>query len=134
MSVEDKQYCPVEQSLNLISKKWVVLIIRDIFFGKKHFNEFKEDKPELTNNVLSRCLKKMEEDNLIIKKVDPNNIRDTEYVLTQQGLDLNRIIYDLAVYSLKNDEQCCSYYDNATREAIRKFYEEKLIISDSNSN
>lgn len=37
--------CPVEFSLNIIQKKWVVQIIRDMFFGKEHFNEFKEDKP-----------------------------------------------------------------------------------------
>jgi DNA-binding HxlR family transcriptional regulator len=45
--------CPVDRTLNLINKKWSVQIIRDLFFGKKHFKEFKEDKPQLSNKVLS---------------------------------------------------------------------------------
>lgn len=34
--------CPVELSLNLINKKWTVLLIRDMFFGKTRFKEFKK--------------------------------------------------------------------------------------------
>ena len=45
--------CPIEQTVNLIQKKWLVLIIRDMFFGKTHFNQFKENKPKLSNKVLS---------------------------------------------------------------------------------
>lgn len=31
------------------------------FFGKSHFSEFKYDKPDLSNKVLSDCLKNLEE-------------------------------------------------------------------------
>lgn len=58
------KYCPVEMSLDLITKKWVIQLVRDMLFGKTHFNEFKENK-DITNKVLSRCLKQMEEDRLI---------------------------------------------------------------------
>ena len=44
------KYCPVELSLDLITKKWVVQLIRDMLFGKSHFNEFKEDK-NITNKL-----------------------------------------------------------------------------------
>ena len=55
-----KIVCPVDRTLNLINRKWSIQIIRDLFFGKKHFKEFKEDKPELSNKVLSNCLKDLE--------------------------------------------------------------------------
>ena len=29
--------CPVEKTLNIIGKKWAVLIIRDLLSGKKRF-------------------------------------------------------------------------------------------------
>ena len=41
--------CSVESALNLIKKKWVVQILRDLFFGKSRFSEFKKDKPKLSN-------------------------------------------------------------------------------------
>lgn len=64
-----KIVCPVDVTLNLINKKWSIQIIRDMFFGKKHFKEFKEDKPKLSNKVLSNCLKDLEENGLIEKVV-----------------------------------------------------------------
>ena len=85
---ETVKFCPVELSLNIITKKWVIQIVRDMFFGKSHFNEFKEDKPELTNKVLSRCLKEMQENNIIEKTIDPDN-SSIVYKLTDKGLALN---------------------------------------------
>ncbi|WP_368660165.1 winged helix-turn-helix transcriptional regulator [Methanosphaera sp.] len=32
-------------------------IIRDLFFGKTHFKEFQEDKPKLSNKILSKKIK-----------------------------------------------------------------------------
>ncbi|HIH35262.1 MAG TPA: helix-turn-helix transcriptional regulator [Methanosphaera sp.] len=43
--------CPVELSLRIINRKWVLQIIRDMFFGKKRFSEFKEGKPDLSKLV-----------------------------------------------------------------------------------
>ena len=43
------------------------------FFGKKRFNEFKDGKPNLSNKVLSNCLKEMEENGLISRNSNENN-------------------------------------------------------------
>ena len=45
---------------------------------KKRFNEFKEGKPNLSNKVLSNCLKEMEENGLITRKTNGG----IEYKLT----------------------------------------------------
>ena len=63
-------HCPVELSLDIISRKWVLQIICDMFFGKSRFIEFKQERPNLSNKALSRCLKLMEEENLIKKAID----------------------------------------------------------------
>ena len=60
--------CPIENTLKLINRKWTVVLIRDMFQGKKHFLEFKENKENLSNNVLSDTLKNMETNKLIEKK------------------------------------------------------------------
>ena len=82
--------CPIELVVKLINIKWVIQIIRDLFFGKTHFSEFKEDKPELSNKVLSNCLKSMENDG-IIQRISDRYEREVEYILTKKGQALNKI-------------------------------------------
>ena len=35
--------CPIENSVKLLNRKWTIVLIRDMFLGKKHFFEFKEN-------------------------------------------------------------------------------------------
>jgi DNA-binding HxlR family transcriptional regulator len=117
------KYCPIELSLDLITKKWVIQLVRDMLFGKTHFNEFKENK-DITNKVLSRCLKQMEEDKLITKTVDGKN---TEYHLTSKGKALNKVVYELAMYTVNTDEYN-QYYSEESKEKIRNLFKEKLDL------
>ena len=99
-----------------------------MFFGKKHFREFKEDKPKLSNKVLSSCLKELEENGLIEKKVLDDNPLSTEYYLTEYGQSMNRIIYELAMFTL-NDE---TKYSKETRAALKDNFKKTLEIDDWN--
>ena len=124
----DKVVCPVDKTLNLINKKWSIQIIRDMFFGKKHFKEFKEDKPKLSNKVLSNCLKELEENGLIEKKVLSTTPVTTEYYLTEYGKSMNRVIYELAMFTL-HDEKDNSYSDE-TRNELKESFKQTLNIED----
>lgn len=124
----EKIVCPVDKTLNLINKKWSIQIIRDLFFGKKHFKEFKEDKPNLSNKVLSNCLKELEENGLIKKEVLNTTPVTTEYYLTEYGKSMNRIIYELAMFTL-HDENNNSYPDDV-RNDLKETFKEKLEITD----
>ena len=73
--------CPIELVVKLINKKWVIQIMRDLFYGKSRFNEFKEDKPDLSNKVLSNCLKDMESNGLIHRIVDKCDKKNIKYFL-----------------------------------------------------
>ncbi|MBE6497031.1 MAG: helix-turn-helix transcriptional regulator [Methanobrevibacter sp.] len=124
----EKIVCPVDRTLNLINKKWSIQIIRDMFFGKKHFKEFKEDKPKLSNKVLSNCLKELEENGLIEKHVLDTTPITTEYHLTEYGKSMNKIIYELAMFTL-HDANDNSYSDEI-RNDLKKTFKEKLEIND----
>lgn len=121
----DVTYCPVELSLQIINRKWVLQIIRDMFFGKKRFSEFKEDKPDLTNKALSRCLKYMENEGLIEKITDKDDKRINYYILTKKGRSLNQIIYDLVVFTLDNDDDP-THYSQKTKEETKKNIPRKI--------
>ncbi|AMD16644.1 hypothetical protein TL18_00470 [Methanobrevibacter sp. YE315] len=103
MAKFESNYCPVNETLKIISGKWHLLIIRDLFFGKTRFKEFKEDKPALSNKVLTECLKDLESNGLISKtNIDDSKI--TEYSLTEEGKRMNRILYELAMFTLEKDD------------------------------
>lgn len=118
--------CPVDVTLNLINKKWSIQIIRDMFFGKKHFKEFKEDKPKLSNKVLSNCLKELEEKGLIEKVVLNTTPVTTEYYLTEYGKSMNRIVYELAMFTLYDEND--NTYSDETRNELKNTFKEVLEI------
>ena len=66
MNIDD--ICPVSDSLEFFSRKWVLCILMDMFRGKKHFTEFQDSNPDLSNHVLSQTLKYMEKVDLIKKE------------------------------------------------------------------
>ena len=126
--MDKKIVCPVDRTLNLINKKWSIQIIRDMFFGKKHFKEFKEDKPELSNKVLSNCLKELEENGLIEKRVLNTSPVTTEYCLTEYGRSMNKIVYELAMFTLDNEND--RSYSLETRKALKENFKQTLEIDD----
>ena len=122
-------FCPVSKALTFISKKWSIEIIKDMFFGKKRFKEFKEGKPNLSNKVLSDCLKNLENNGIIEKRILNSTPISTEYHLTELGKSLNRVIYELAIFALENcdDKECA---EESTLIRIKASFKETLQISD----
>lgn len=84
--------CPVEITLQLISSKWTVLIIRDLATGTKRFAELKKSLGTITQKVLTHNLKEMEKNGLIIRKVYPEVPPRVEYSLTDLGHSLQPIL------------------------------------------
>ncbi len=113
---------PIDNVIQLIRKKWVVQIINDLFFGKTRFNEFKENKPKLSNRVLSSCLKDMEDNGLIKRIVDKYDKKNVRYYLTDKGQSLNKIIYEMAIFSVDSEN-----YTDKTKTELKSVFKEKLL-------
>ncbi|WP_406534250.1 winged helix-turn-helix transcriptional regulator [Methanobrevibacter sp.] len=113
---------PIDNAILLIRKKWVVQIINDLFFGKTRFHEFKENKPKLSNRVLSSCLKEMEDNGLIKRIVDKYDKKNVRYYLTEKGKALNKIIYEMAIFSVDNEN-----YTDKTKSELKSVFREKLL-------
>ena len=113
---------PIDNVVQLIRKKWVVQIINDLFFGKTRFHEFKENRPKLSNRVLSSCLKEMEENGLINRIVDKYDKKNVRYYLTEKGQALNKIIYEMAIFSVDNEN-----YTDQNKTELKSVFREKLL-------
>lgn len=113
---------PIENVIDLIRKKWVIQILKDLFFGKTRFNEFKEDKPKLSNRVLSNCLKDMEKNGLIHRIVDKYDKRNVTYKLTEKGHSLNKILFEIAMVTLDSGN-----YSDKTKCELKTVFRNNLF-------
>lgn len=92
--------CPIDVALKYVGKKWSIELVKDLFFGMKHFNEFLEANPKLSSKILSLRLKEMEKNGIIEKKVVSVTPLSIEYHLTDKGRALNKVVYELAVFAM----------------------------------
>ena len=76
--------CPVETTLSLISDRWKVLILRDLFTGTKRFG--------VSQKVLTANLKDMEASGLLTRKAYPEVPPRVEYTLTETGESLKPVL------------------------------------------
>ena len=84
--------CPVETTLNLISDKWKVLILRDLLPGTKRFGELKKSIGHVSQKVLTAQLRQMEQSGLVNRKVYAEVPPKVEYSLTDVGYSLKPIL------------------------------------------
>ncbi len=95
--------CPINNTLNIIGKRFTILILRNMINGKQNrFNQFLNSIEESNPKTLSARLREMEKYGLIRRKVYPNEkpVR-VEYHPVEKGLELQPILDMMAAYSLK---------------------------------
>ncbi len=106
--VKCSKTCPIDVALKYVGKKWAIGLIKDMFYGLKHFNEFLQANPDLSAKVLSQRLKELEQNGIIEKNVITVTPLSIEYTLTEKGKALNKVIYELAVFAMTVYEKECS--------------------------
>jgi Predicted transcriptional regulators len=84
--------CPMVQIQDIISGKWKIMILWYLSYSKLRFSDIQRKLPNVAQKVLSRQLKSLEEDNLILKKVYPVVPPKVEYSLTDVGKRLIPIL------------------------------------------
>lgn len=84
--------CPVETTLQLISDRWKVLILRDLMEGTMRFGELKRSIGQITQKVLTANLRDMETKGLLTRKVYAEVPPRVEYTLTETGYSLKPVL------------------------------------------
>ena len=92
--------CPAISSASLLGDKWTLLILRELFLGTARFNDFQRALPRLSPTVLSKRLKMLESNDLIVHKSGTSS-RSKVYKLTQSGRELGPILEYMAVWGLR---------------------------------
>ncbi len=96
----DHMNCSLAQTLNIIGERWTLLILRDAFFGSKRFSQF-EHSLGIAKNILSARLSMLVEEGIMERRESAEDKR-VEYVLTEQGLDLQPILLSMTHWGDKH--------------------------------
>lgn len=100
MQKKELPICPVETTLTLISDRWKVLILRDLFTGTKRFGELKKSLVGISQKVLTANLKDMEANDLLTRKAYAEVPPRVEYTLTETGRSLRPVILAMFEWGL----------------------------------
>jgi DNA-binding HxlR family transcriptional regulator len=96
--------CPLNVCLEIFGDQWTLLIVRDLLFKKQHeFKDYLAAKEKIASNVLSDRLRRLEEHGIITKSVHPTDARRVDYRLTEKGLDLAPLLFEMALWAAKHE-------------------------------
>jgi DNA-binding HxlR family transcriptional regulator len=107
--------CPLEGIIDVISKKWALLIINAIGnYGRLRFNRLMEELKGISPKTLSDTLKDLEAWGLIKRESFAEIPPRVEYTLTKDGTDLRGAITPLLRWAATrngiNKGKCASLY------------------------
>ena len=97
-TVYDK--CPYVTTQKVLQGKWAIVVLYHLSTGTKRFSELERLIPGVTRTVLTRQLRQLEQDKLIIRKVFPEVPPRVEYSLSSIGSKFQRILDEIEVFGL----------------------------------
>ena len=100
-----RSHCPVNFGLESFGDRWALLILRDIIFRGKHtYGEFLSSEEGFATNILSSRLEHLVGAGILRRDGDKSDKRRGIYSLTEKGLDLIPMIFEMVLWSAKYDQ------------------------------
>ena len=94
--------CPLCSVLDILGDKWTLIVVRDIFNGKKTFGELLESPEKISTSVLSDRLQLLEANGIAEHVLSITDKKVKWYYLTDRGIDLFPILYEMVNWSKRN--------------------------------
>ncbi|CAI7725278.1 winged helix-turn-helix transcriptional regulator [Bacillus altitudinis] len=92
--------CPrFEKAVELLSKRWVALIVFQLLSGSQRFSEIEAALTNLSGRVLSERLKELEAAGIVKRDVFAETPVRIEYSLTDMGRSLAPVFEEIAKWS-----------------------------------
>ena len=105
--------CPLYQTSSFMGKKWTILILCELYKGRKkwkRYSEIKRKVPGITPKMLSTRFKETKKEGLVKRRIDASTFPiKSEYRLTPKGEDFIQIIQEMKKWALKwkvKNEHC----------------------------
>lgn len=92
------QYCPIARAAEILTERWVPLIVRELNCGSTRYNQLQAGVPRMSSALLSARLKELEFSGIVERKPASNG-RGFEYHITEAGRALFPILESMGVWA-----------------------------------
>ena len=118
------KFSPIASALRLIGGKWKIMILDNLLFKQMRFGELKRSLNGITSQMLSKKLKEMENDKLLIKKILKSEVLNTQYSLSEFGKSTIPVVKSLIKWGSFNKRKISKVIDNDQERVIDLFHDE----------
>jgi DNA-binding HxlR family transcriptional regulator len=87
--------CPIQFMLELLSSKWSILILRELFRGNRRTHELLKALPGISSKTLTMRLRELEMYGLVKRTVYAEIPPHVEYALTDKGREVQPVMIAL---------------------------------------
>ena len=88
------QFCPIAKAAEVLGEKWTILILRELLYGTRRFNDFQRAISGISPTMLTKRLRELEDNGLVEK-------HDHDYTLTRSGHELAPLIRQYAIWGMR---------------------------------
>jgi DNA-binding HxlR family transcriptional regulator len=96
------QICSIARSLELVGERWTLLVVREIFHGRRKFSEMQRSLG-VARNVLTARLQRLVDEGILERRPYSERPERYEYFLTEKGLDLWPVMISLMHWGDKHE-------------------------------
>jgi DNA-binding HxlR family transcriptional regulator len=115
------QNCSIARALEVVGERWTLLIVRDVFLGKRRFDELQASLG-IARNVLADRLNRLVDEGILERVPYSERPARHEYRLTTKGLELNVALTALRQWGDK-------YLSDAPPRLLRSKADRKPVVA-----
>lgn len=91
------QFCPIALASEVLTQRWMLLVIHELLAGSSRFNDIRRGVPKISATLLKQRLETLEAAE-IIEKEPIGDSGNYSYFLTEAGKDLEEVVSQIGVW------------------------------------
>ena len=95
-----KTMLSIQDALEAVEGRWKLLILFSLSESPKRFKQISREVIGITDKTLSKELKSLEANKLILREVYDTSPPTVEYSITPHGLSLDKVLHELHFWGL----------------------------------
>lgn len=96
---EEHVPCGIRDTLDRLGDKWTVMVMAELVPGVRRFREIERGIAGISQRMLTRTLRRLERDGMVVRTVYPTVPPQVTYELTAQGESFSHLVAHVADWS-----------------------------------